>query len=80
MGEGMLDRSECLKALKIMNNGKSPGMDGYTAEFYKFFWNDLNEYFVNSLNYGFKNGILSTSQRQSLVTCIPKEGKSKFNL
>jgi hypothetical protein len=44
MEEGMLDRSECLKALKILNNGKSPGMDGYTAEFYKFFWNDLNEY------------------------------------
>jgi hypothetical protein len=26
MGEVMLDRSECLKALKNMNNGKSPGM------------------------------------------------------
>jgi len=77
MREGMLDRSECLKALKNMNNGKSPGIS--TAEFYKFFWNDLNEYLVNSLNYGFKKGTLSTSQRQGLVTCIPKEGKSKFN-
>ena len=51
MGDGMLDRSEC-----------------------------LNEYLGNSLNYGFKKGTLSTSQRQGLVTCIPKEGKSKFNL
>ena len=48
----MLDRSECLKALKIMNNGKSPGMDGYTAEFYKFFWNDLNEYWIKLKPYG----------------------------
>ena len=76
----MLDRSECLKALKNMNNGKSPGMDGYFAEFYKFCWNDLNEYLGNSLNYGFIKGTFSTSQRQDLITYIPKEGKSKFNL
>jgi hypothetical protein len=80
MGDGMLDRSECLKALKNMNNGKSPGMDGYFAEFYKFCWNDLNEYLGNSLNYGFKKGTFSTSQRQDLITYIPEEGKSKFNL
>ena len=28
----MLDRSECLKALKNMNNGKSPGMDHGTLQ------------------------------------------------
>jgi hypothetical protein len=62
MGEGMLDRSECSKALKNMNNGKSPGMDhGTLQNFIKKNWNDLNEYLVNSLNYGFKKGNLSTS-------------------
>ena len=25
---------ECLQALKAMGDGKSPGMDGFTAEFY----------------------------------------------
>ena len=32
MGKGMLDRSECSKALKNMNNGKSPGMDHGTLQ------------------------------------------------
>jgi hypothetical protein len=27
---------ETLSALKLMKNGKSPGMDGFTTEFYKF--------------------------------------------
>ena len=37
LAEGDLKRSECLTALKNMKNSKSPGLDGYTTEFYKFF-------------------------------------------
>ena len=79
-GEGILQKGEILKALKNMKNGKSPGIDGFTAEFYKFFWNDLNSFLINSLNYGYSKETLSISQRQGIVTCIPKEGKSKFYL
>ena len=46
--EGKLDKFECLNSLKNMKNGKSPGLDGFTTEFYKFFWIDLNEYLLNS--------------------------------
>jgi hypothetical protein len=35
--EGELTPQETLSALKLMKNGKSPGMDGFTTEFYKFF-------------------------------------------
>ena len=35
--EGNLNKGECLDALKNMKNGKSPGIDGFTAEFYIFF-------------------------------------------
>lgn len=63
-----------------MKNGKSPGLDGYTSEFYKFFWNDLSEYLIKSFNHSLEKGYLSVSQRQGLITCIPKEGKSKFLL
>jgi len=31
--EGELTEQECLKALKIMENMKSPGYDGFTTEF-----------------------------------------------
>ena len=40
--EGPLTRTEILNALKKMKNDKSPGSDGFTAEFLKFFWYDLS--------------------------------------
>ena len=35
--EGNLSFNECAKSLKSMKKGKSPGSDGYTVDFYKFF-------------------------------------------
>ena len=35
--EGLISENEIKKVLINMKNGKSPGTDGYTAEFYKFF-------------------------------------------
>ena len=78
--EGELSRGECLAVLKNMKNSKSPGLDGYTSEFYKFFWNDISEFLIKSFNYSLEKGAFSTSQKQGLITCIPKEGKSKFSL
>lgn len=42
--KGFISAKECLDALKVMGDGKSPRVDGFTAEFYKFFWKDLNHY------------------------------------
>jgi hypothetical protein len=67
-------------ALKNMKNGKSPGLDGFTTEFYKFFWSDLKYFAVRSFNQAYTRGYLSVSQRQGVITCLPKEGKSKFYL
>ena len=39
--EGELTEKEILAALKKMKNNKSPGMDGFTSEFFKFFYNDI---------------------------------------
>ena len=78
--EGELDERECLNALKNVKNGKSPGLDGYTIEFYNFFWNDLKKFIVSSFNYSLETGSFSISQKQGMITCIPKEGKSKFEL
>jgi hypothetical protein len=69
--EGELTPQETLFALKLMKNGKSPGMNGFTTEFYKFFW-------IRSFNHGYEKGHLSVTQRQGVITCLPKEGKSKF--
>jgi hypothetical protein len=59
---------------------KSPGVDGFTVEFYNFFWNDIKIPLVKCLNESLDNGKFSVSQRQGLITCIPKEGKPKHFL
>ena len=63
-----------------MQNNKSPGSDGYSVEFFKFFWNDLGHFLVNSINYAFSIGNLSTTQKEGVITCIPKGNKSKMYL
>ena len=75
--EGLLTLPEALKSLKQMKNNKSPGIDGFTVEFYKFFWSNLGVYLVRSLNYGYAIQKLSVTQKQGIITCIPKEGKNK---
>ena len=75
--EGNLTYKECGEALKNMANGKSPGSDGFTSEFYKFFWGDIGPFVYRSLSYGYKMGRFSDFQYQSVITCILKEGKDR---
>ena len=80
--EGAITSEECYNALKVMANDKSPGSDGFTAEFYRYFWNLISNYMVESFNYAFQNGILSISQRQGVISLIPitnLELLKKFN-
>ena len=75
--EGLISIEEAGKALKKMKNGKSPGLDGFTTEFFKFFWKDLGAFLVRSINYAFEKGEMSVTQRRGVITCIPKENKPK---
>ena len=68
---------EALSALKQMKNDKSPGSDGYTAEFFKLVFTDLGTFLTRSINYGFYIGQMSVTQRQGVITCIPKDGKDQ---
>ena len=52
--EGEITKSEIMKALKRMKNNKSPGSDGYTVEFFKFFSKDLLDFVLRSINLGDK--------------------------
>ena len=60
-----------------MKSEKSPGLDGYTAEFYKFFWIDIGIFVLRSINYGYENGSLSVTQKQGVITCLPKQDKDR---
>ena len=39
--EGLLTLAECTNSLKQFKNDKTPGSDGFTIEFYRFFWNAI---------------------------------------
>ena len=75
--EGRLSFAEACEALKNMKNNKSPGQDGFTVEFFKFFFNDIGHFLVRSINEGFSKQCLSVTQRQGVIICLPKEGKPK---
>ena len=78
--EGPITYAEAHGALRCMKNNKSPGSDGFTCEFFKFFFQDIGDFLVRSLNYSFQNGQMSVTQKQGVITCIPKEGKPKHFL
>lgn len=78
--EGKITYDEALAVLKNMSNNKSPGSDRFTAEFLKMFWNNLGYFIIRSLNWDYEIGELSSTQKQGIITCVPKEGKSKFNI
>ena len=59
-----------------MENNKTPGTAGLTPEFYHYFWNLLGSFMVSSLNYAFRNGTLSISQRQGIISLIAKKKKN----
>lgn len=75
--EGPITWEESSKALKAMKNDKSPGSDGFTAEFFKFFWKDIGYFLLRSINKAFFHGQLSLTQRQGIITILPKLGKQR---
>ena len=71
--EGDLNELELLKALKSMQNNKSPGNDGLAKEFYETFWNQIKNPFMNSITEAREKKKLSTSQRQAVIKLIEKK-------
>jgi hypothetical protein len=62
-------------ALKDLQNGKSPGSDGFTPDFYKFFWPNIKEIVFESIVYASINKHLSIDQKRGIINLIPKKDK-----
>ena len=61
-----------------MSNNRSPVSDGFGAEFFKFFFRrNLGHFIARSLNYGYQIGELSVTQKEGIITCIPKDNKPR---
>lgn len=77
--EGMITIEELTKSMKSFKEGKSPGNDGITMEFYKKFWGPIGKHLLETLNYGYIHGELTVSQRQAVITLLDK-GKDRLLL
>ena len=70
LSEGELTHDECHAALSKIVSGKSPGADGFPAEFYSRFWGSIGPDLVQTLNFSFRGGFLSVSQRQGILRLL----------
>ena len=70
-----LNIAELSDALRDMKNNKSPGLDGFTTNFYKFFWSDLKLALFESYVYSFNNGQISDGRRTGILALIPKKDR-----
>ena len=73
--DGPLRENEIIQALKSSKNNKTPGTDGLPVEFYKMFWQDIRPYLMAAYEYTYEVGIMSYSQRQGIITLLPKKDK-----
>lgn len=70
-----ITEEEIFKAIEDTDNDKSPGTDGLPIEFYKTFWHDIKKYFIASMELSYNIGELGISQRQGIISLLPKKEK-----
>ena len=75
--EGRISKDECKKALETFEAGKTPGNDGIPAEFYKTFWDSLDDYLIDVFNLSFEYEEMSNSQGQAIITLLDKKGRDR---
>ena len=78
--EGQITSEECYNALKDFKVGKTPGTDGFPAEFDRFFWPEINKEMTESFNFAFQSRKLSITQRTGIISLIPQKFKDKTML
>ena len=72
--DGPITAKELKNATHNSNRNKSPGCDGLPLEFYLTFFDLLKDDFLQVANSIPTDGSLSPTQRNALITCLPKEG------
>ena len=62
------------KVIKNLKNEKSPGCDGLTPEFYKAFWNDITDLYIEMIKETFVYGELPYTLRKAVLALLFKKG------
>uniref|UniRef100_A0A667ZNP8 Reverse transcriptase domain-containing protein n=1 Tax=Myripristis murdjan TaxID=586833 RepID=A0A667ZNP8_9TELE len=66
---------EIKAAIKHLSNGKTPGEDGFSIEFYKTFQDEIIPFLVMLYNDAIMSQSMPTTMRTAVITTIPKQGK-----
>ena len=66
---------EVTVALRNLNNNKTPGEDGLSADFYKMFWKYLCPYFMSMLQTSYELKFVHSDMKTGILNLIPKEKK-----
>lgn len=66
---------ELSNALMGMENSKTPGLDGLSADFYKCFWDYLKYLFGLVVRMALSEGLLHESARQGIISLLLKKFK-----
>jgi len=78
--EDPLIEKEIQQALREAENNKSPGTDGIPVDFYRVFWHKIKKYMLDSFQHSLSTGITSITQRQGIISLIPKKSKNPLYL
>lgn len=62
-----------------MQNGKSPGPDGFLSEFYKKFRNELSPLLLRVFEESFSSGTLPPTMQQAVISLILKKKKDPLD-
>lgn len=71
--EQSITKAEILSSLRKLPNAKCLGIDGLPVEFYKSFWPQLNDAYLELLNECYRTKELPDTMRTSIVTLIYKK-------
>lgn len=70
-----ITKEEIEEVIKTLKNNKSPGVDGFSGEFYKCFIKEISPLLQRVFNYALKEKDPPKSWSEAIITVIHKEGK-----
>ncbi|KAI0530940.1 hypothetical protein KFK09_000488 [Dendrobium nobile] len=65
-------KEELTKAVFMQGNNKSPGLDGITMSFFKFYWKIVEDETWKAIDDFFKTGVMFNEWKDTLLILIPK--------
>ena len=75
MCETPFQQSDFTNAIRSMKNGKTPGIDGLSVEFYKVCWPEISTIFINFVESSYQQEELPSEILKGVLNLIPKPKK-----